>query len=49
MAENITAWCMKCKKKVDMKNPIVNKTKRGTPMTKGICSICSTNICKLGK
>jgi len=42
------AYCMKCKKKVSIKNPKQTKTKRGTPMTKGVCPICGTTVCRIG-
>ena len=44
-----TGYCMKCKQNREMKNPITGKTKRGVPMTRGACSTCGTNICRLGK
>lgn len=45
----VTAWCMKCRKKTEIKNPVKSKTKRGTPMTKGVCSECGTNVCRIGE
>jgi len=44
----VTAWCMRCRKKVEMKNSKKSKTKRGTPMYKGVCSVCGTNVCRIG-
>ena len=43
------AYCVKCRKKIDIKNPIVGKTKRGVPITKGVCKICGTNVSAFGK
>jgi len=42
-------YCMKCKKKMVMKNTIASKTKRGTPMTKGVCNKCGCKMCRIGK
>jgi len=42
------AYCMKCRKKVQMVDEVKSTTKRGTNMTKGKCSTCGTNICRLG-
>jgi len=42
-------WCVKCRKKTDMKNTVASKTKKGTPMTRGVCSICGTKMCRIGK
>jgi len=42
------AYCMKCKKKVEIKNPVKSKTKKGVPITKGVCPICNTKVCRIG-
>ena len=39
---------MKCKKKVEIKNPEKTKTKKGVPMTKGFCPVCNTKVCRIG-
>ncbi len=39
---------MKCKKKVEIQNPVKTKTKKGTPMTKGSCPECKTTVCRIG-
>lgn len=44
-----TGYCMHCKKKVEMKNVVSHKTKRGTTMNQGKCSICGTNVCVVSK
>lgn len=44
----VQAWCMKCRKKVEMKDEHVTKTKKGVKMTKGKCPHCGTNICRIG-
>jgi len=43
-------YCVKCKQKVEMKDPKETKTKRGTRMAKGKCPKCGTTVCcMLGK
>jgi endogenous inhibitor of DNA gyrase (YacG/DUF329 family) len=44
----VEAYCVKCKKKVTVKNPekIIMKNKR--PATKGTCPICGTKVFKIG-
>lgn len=45
MLENVKAYCMKCKKSVDVKN--VTRTAK---MLKGNCSDCNTKVCRfIGK
>ena len=43
------AYCVKCRKKVDIKNPssIIMKNKR--PATKGECPSCGTKVFRIGK
>jgi len=43
------AYCVKCRKKREMKNPrsIVMKNKR--PATQGVCPVCGTKMFKIGK
>jgi len=45
----VEAYCTGCKKKVEMKDIVIGKTKKGTEMRKGVCSICGRNVCRLGK
>ena len=45
----IEAWCVRCKKKVEIKNPIQSQTKKGTPMVRGVCPICGTKVCRMGR
>lgn len=42
------AYCVKCKKKVTMKDGKETKTKRGTKMMKGKCPDCGTTVCRIG-
>ena len=43
------AYCVKCKKKVEARNPkqVVMKNKR--PATKGVCPKCGTTVFRIGK
>lgn len=40
-------YCMRCKKTVEMLNPVKTKTKKGTTMYKGKCK-CGTVVCRIG-
>ena len=44
-----TAYCVKCRKKVEMKNPKAVTLKNGRPATSGICPQCGTKVFKIGK
>jgi hypothetical protein len=41
-------YCVKCRKKKEMKDVKISKTKKGVPMSKGVCPICGTNMCRIG-
>ncbi|MEK6847008.1 MAG: DUF5679 domain-containing protein [Nanoarchaeota archaeon] len=41
-------YCVKCKKQVDMKNPVESKTSKGTKIAKGKCPNCGTTVCRMG-
>jgi len=42
-------YCVKCKKKVELLNPVESKTKKGTKIAKGKCSTgCGTTVCRMG-
>ena len=43
------AYCMKCREKREMMDPFPTFTSTGTPMTRGVCPVCGTNIIKMGK
>lgn len=42
------AYCVRCKKKVEMKNPQKVRLKNGKPATKGLCPLCSTSVFRIG-
>ena len=46
---NVQAYCVKCKAKRDVKEPIQTKLKNGRPAIKGTCSKCGTKMSRLGK
>lgn len=44
----IEAYCVKCKEKKEMQDPVQGTTKNGKPITKGKCPVCGTTICRIG-
>ena len=50
MTDNsITAYCMKCRAKQEMKNPQPVFTKVGRPATMGTCPVCGTKMFRMGE
>jgi len=45
----LEAYCVKCKTKREIKNPHAEFTATGTPGTRGECSVCSTNVFRMGR
>jgi len=45
----LKAYCVKCKEKREMESPQAVFTKTGTPATSGVCSVCGTNMFRMGK
>jgi len=43
------AYCMKCRKKVEIRNPEQVTLKNGRPATQGVCSLCGTKVFRMGK
>ncbi len=43
------AYCMKCRKKVDIKEPKEITLKNGRPAVHGTCGGCGTKVFKIGK
>ena len=43
------AYCVKCKAKREMVDPVEGATKNGRPITKGKCPECGTTMCRIGK
>ncbi len=44
-----TAYCMKCRKKVEMRDPMRVTLKNGRPATRGVCPVCRTKVFRIGK
>ncbi len=44
----VKAYCVKCKKSVEMKDPKKVKLKNGKPATKGSCPKCGTKVFRIG-
>ena len=42
------AYCVKCRKKVEMKNPERVTLKNGKPASKGSCPNCGTKVFRIG-
>ena len=43
------AYCVKDRKKVEIKNPVAITMKNGRPATQGVCPICGTKVFRIGK
>lgn len=41
-------YCVKCKEKKEIKEPVEGKTKNGKPIYKGKCPDCGTTVCRIG-
>ena len=44
-----TAYCVKCKTSVEIKNPQPVTLKNGKPAIKGLCPNCGTSVFRIGK
>ena len=44
-----TAYCMKCRKKVDIKDARSVTLKNQRPATQGVCPRCGTKVFRIGK
>ena len=43
------AYCVRCKTKREIKDPVADFNKNGTPVTIGTCSVCGTKVYRIGK
>jgi hypothetical protein len=43
------AYCMKCRDEREISGARAEKMKNGNTATKGLCSVCGTNVCIIGK
>jgi Zn finger protein HypA/HybF involved in hydrogenase expression len=44
----VTGYCVKCKKKQEIKDAKSVKLKNGKPATKGVCPKCGTKMFRIG-
>jgi len=43
------AYCVKCRSKREISNPVRVTMKNGRPPTKGTCPVCSAGVYRIGK
>jgi DNA-directed RNA polymerase subunit RPC12/RpoP len=43
------AYCMKCRKKVEIKDPKTIQLKNKRPATQGVCPGCGIKVFRIGK
>ena len=43
------AYCMKCRRKVEIKDPKQITLKNGRPAVQGACPVCGTKVFRIGK
>jgi DNA topoisomerase I len=43
------AYCMKCKEKREVKDPVAGFNAKGSPVTTGICPVCGTKLFRMGR
>ena len=43
------AYCVKCKTKREMKDPVATFNRVGSPVTRGVCPVCGTTMNRLGR
>ena len=41
-------YCVKCKAKTEVKNPVSVTMKNGKPAISGVCTVCGTKVFKIG-
>ena len=44
----VQGYCVKCKEKVEIVDPVESKTKKGGKIAKGKCQKCGTTVCRMG-
>ena len=49
MAKPVMGYCVKEKKKREIKNPKQVKLKNGRPAVKGVCVSCGSSMFRIGK
>lgn len=43
------AFCLKCRREVDIKYPQYTETRNGKPATGGVCPCCGIRVFKIGR
>ena len=43
------AYCVKCREKREIQDPVAEFNKNGSPVTRGHCKVCGTGLYRLGK
>ena len=43
------AYCVKCREKREIKDPIADYNAAGAPVTKGTCAVCGTKVYRMGR
>ena len=43
------AYCVKCREKREIKDPVAEYNKAGAPVTRGTCSVCGTKVYRMGR
>jgi len=49
MGESMEAYCMKCKTKREMKDPVATFNAKASPVTIGVCTVCGTKLYRMGR
>jgi DNA topoisomerase-1 len=44
----LKAYCVKCREKREIKDPVADYNAAGAPVTKGTCSHCGTKVYRMG-
>src|SRR6185436_14303517 len=47
--ESMEAYCMKCKTKREMQEPVAGYNAKSSPVTTGVCPVCGTKLYRMGK
>jgi len=43
------AYCFRCRRKVEIRNPQRVTLKNGRPATRGVCPACGTKVFRIGQ
>jgi len=47
--EELTAYCVKCRAKRPLREAQAVYNAQGSPMTRGVCAVCGTALCRMGR